>query len=55
MKSEIDMVIEDKAIKRIILSMKIKLVEELTEIVNRNPNKNPENDVSSALSLIMDP
>ncbi len=55
MKSEIDIVIEDKAIKRMILSMKIKLFEEFIEIVNRNPNKNPENDVSSALSLIIDP
>ena len=55
MKSEIDTVIEDKAIKRMTLSMKIKWFEELTEIVNKNPNKNPENDVSSALSLIMDP
>jgi len=55
MKSEIDTVIEDKAIKRIILSKKIKLFEELIEIVRRNPNKNPEKDVNSALSLIMDP
>lgn len=55
MKSEIDTVMEDKAIRRMILSMRIKLFEGFIEIVNRNPNKNPEKDVNSALSLIMDP
>jgi len=50
MKSETDIVIENKAIKRMILSMRIKLAEEVIEIFNRNPNRNPEKDVKIALS-----
>jgi hypothetical protein len=50
-KSETDVVIESKDIKRTILSMKIKLTEELIEIFNKNPNRNPEKDVKIALSL----
>jgi hypothetical protein len=50
-KSETDVVIESKDIKRTILSMRIKLTEELIEIFNKNPNRNPEKDVKIALSL----
>jgi len=55
MKSEIDTVIDDKAIRRITLSVKIKLPEELIEIVNRKPNRNPAKDVRTALSRITVP
>ena len=55
MKSEIDMVIDDMAIKRIILFSDVKLEEGFTDMVNKNPNKNPANVVNSALSLSMDP
>lgn len=55
MKSEIDIVIDDKATRRIILSMKIKLPEELIEIVNRKPNRTPAKDVKTALSRITVP
>jgi len=51
MKSETDIVIENKDIKRMILSMRIKLAEEVIEIFSRNPNRNPEKDVKIALSL----
>ena len=34
-----------------ILSMRIKLAEELIEIFNKNPNRKPEKDVKIALSL----
>ncbi|MBI3623082.1 hypothetical protein HY212_03320 [Candidatus Pacearchaeota archaeon] len=50
-KSETDIVIENKAIKSMILSMRIKLAEEVIEIFNRNPNRKPEKDVKIALSL----
>ena len=50
-KSETDVVIESKAIKRMILSMRIKLAEELIEIFNKNPNRKTEKDVKIALSL----
>ena len=55
MKSEIDTVIDDMAIKRIILLGSVKLPEELTDMVNKNPNKKPANDVNRALSLIIAP
>lgn len=55
MKSEIDTVIDDKATKRITLSMKIKLAEELIEMVNRKPNRKPAKDVKTALSRITVP
>ncbi len=55
MKSEIDVVIENKAIKSTILSMKIKLFEDPIEMVNKNPNRNPAKDVSTALSFSIVP
>lgn len=55
MKSEIDTVIDDMEIKRIILFSDVKLEEELTDMVNKNPNKNPANVVNSALSLSIVP
>jgi hypothetical protein len=55
MKSEIDTVIDDMAIKRMILFSSVKLVEEFTDMVSKNPNKKPANVVNSALSLIMEP
>ena len=55
MKSEIDTVIDDMATKRIILLVSVKLADELTDMVNKNPNKKPANDVNRALSLIIDP
>jgi hypothetical protein len=51
MKSEIDIVIENRAIKRMILFMRPKTIAELTEIFNRNPNRKPAKDVKRALSL----
>ena len=54
-KSETDTVIDDMATKRIVLFTSVKLMEELTDIVNKNPNKKPANDVSRALSLITAP
>lgn len=50
-KSETEVVIESKEIKRMILSIRIKLAEEVIEIFNRNPNRKPEKDVKIALSL----
>jgi hypothetical protein len=50
-KSETDIVIENNAIKRMILSIRTKPAEELIEIFNRNPNRKPEKDVKIALSL----
>ena len=38
-----------------ILSMSIKLAEELIEIFNKNPNRKPEKDVKIALSLNIAP
>ncbi len=55
MKSEIDTVIDDIAINTIILFSGVKLTEEFTDMVNKNPNKKPANVVNSALSLIIDP
>ena len=55
MKSEIDIVIDDNANKRITLSMKIKLLDALIEIVNRKPNRTPAKDVKTALSRITVP
>lgn len=55
MKSEIDTVIDDKATKRMILLMKIKLFEELIEMVNKKPNRKPAKDVKTALSRIIVP
>jgi hypothetical protein len=55
MKSEIDTVIDDMAIKRIALLTSMKLLEEFTAMVNKKPNKKPAKDVNSALSLIIDP
>jgi len=54
-KSTADIVIENKAIKSMILSMKIKLFEVLIAIFNKNPNKNAENVVNTALSRITAP
>ena len=54
MKSEIDTVIDDMAIKRIILFSGVKLTEELTDMVSKNPNKKPANDVNRAHSLIIE-
>jgi hypothetical protein len=51
MKSEIEVVIENKDIKRMILSMSIKLFEEFMEMVNKNPNRNPAKVVKMALSF----
>lgn len=50
-KSETDVVIDNKDIKSMILSTRIKLAEALIEIFNRNPNRKPEKDVKIALSL----
>ncbi len=55
MKNETDTVIDDMAIKRIALLTSVKLPEELIDIVNKNPNKKPANDVNRALSLIIAP
>ena len=55
MKNEIDTVIDDIATKRITLLTSIKLPEEFTDMVNKNPNKKPANDVNRAHSLIMAP
>jgi len=51
MKNETDIVIENKAVKSMILSMMSRLAEELIDIFNRNPNRKPEKDVKIALSL----
>ena len=51
MKSTADIDIENKAIKRVILSTRSKPMGELTEIFNKNPNRNAENVVKIALSL----
>lgn len=50
-KNETDIVIESKDIKRMILSTKMKPIEELIDMFNKNPNKKPEKDVKIALSL----
>jgi len=50
-----DIVIENKAINSIILSRMTKLFEELIDMFNKNPNKNTENVVNTALSLINEP
>ena len=55
MKSTADIVMENKAIKSIILSIKIKPIGELIEIFNKNPNRNAEKVVKIALSLNRDP
>lgn len=49
------MVIENRAIKSMILSTKSNLSEELTEIVNKNPNRKTEKVVKIALSLNNEP
>ena len=54
-KSEIDMVIDDMAIKRIVLFSDVKSEEEFTYMVNKNPNKKPANIVNNALSPSMIP
>jgi len=54
-KSTADIVIENKAINSIILSRITKLFEELIDMFNKNPNKNTENVVNTALSLINEP
>ena len=54
-KSETDTVIDDMATKRTDLLTSVKLAEELTAMVNKNPNKKPANDVNRALSLITAP
>ena len=51
MKSTADIVMENKATKVIILSIKIKPIGGLIEIFNTNPNRNAEKVVKMALSL----
>jgi len=51
MKSTAETVIENNAINKMILSTKIKLVEGLIEMFNKNPNRNTEKVVRIALSL----
>lgn len=55
MKSIADRVMENTAIKSIILSMKVKWLEEPTEMFNKNPNRNTENVVRIALSRSSEP
>ena len=50
-KSTAEIVIENNAIKSMILSIKIKLFYGLIAMFNKNPNKNAENVVNTALSL----
>jgi hypothetical protein len=51
MKSTADIVMENNAIRIIILSIKIKPIGGLIEIFNKNPNRNTEKVVKMALSL----
>jgi len=55
MKSEIDIVIENSAVKIMILSIRSNPLEDSIEMFNRKPNRKAENVVKSALSLIIDP
>jgi len=51
MKSEIETVIEKRAIKSIVLPNKSKAEAEPIEIFSKNPNRKPANDVKRALSI----
>ena len=51
MKSTADIVIENKDIKIMILSRKIKFFEGLIAMFNKNPNRKAENVVKIAFSL----
>ena len=55
MKSETEMVMENNATKRMILSIRSKVFGYEIEIFNRKPNRKAENVVKSALSRIIDP
>jgi len=55
MKSTAEIVIENRAINNMILSIRIKLFEGLIDMFSKNPNRNAENVVKTALSLISDP
>ena len=55
MKSTADIVIENKDIKMMILSMKIKFFEGLIAIFNKNPNRKTEKVVKIAFSLNTEP
>jgi hypothetical protein len=55
MNSTADTVMENRAIKRMILSKRIKLFAGLIDMFNKNPNKKAEKVVKTALSLINDP
>ena len=50
-----DIVIENSATKSMILSIRIKPFEGLIDMLSKNPNRNAENVVKTALSLISDP
>ena len=54
-KSTAEIVMENNAIKSMILSIKIKPFDGLIDMFNKNPNKNAENVVSTALSLNSEP
>lgn len=55
MKSTADIVMENKDIKRMILSMKIKLFEGLIAMFSKNPNRKTEKVVKIAFSLNNEP
>ena len=55
MKSTADIVMENRDIKIMILSRKIKLLDGLIAIFNKNPNRKTENVVKIAFSLNNDP
>ena len=55
MKNTADIVIENNDIKRMILSMKIKLFEELIAMFSKNPNRKAEKVVKIAFSLNTEP
>ncbi len=55
MKSTADIVIENKDIKSMILSIKIKLFDGLIAMFSKNPNKKAEKVVKIAFSLNTEP
>lgn len=55
MKSTADIVMENKDIKRMILSIKIKLFEGLIAMLSKNPNRKTEKVVKIAFSLNTEP
>ncbi len=55
MKSTADTVIENKAIRRMILSARILVIEEDVDMFNKNPNRKTEKVVKTALSLNSEP